>query len=56
VQSGKTSNFTAVIAKAADWGYRLFVVLSGIHNNLRRQTQARLESQLIAPIRLVGSR
>lgn len=47
VQSGKTSNYTAVIAKAADAGYRLFIVLSGIHNNLRRQTQARLKSQLV---------
>jgi hypothetical protein len=47
VQSGKTSNFTAVIAKAADAGYRLFIVLSGIHTNLRRQTQLRLEEQLI---------
>lgn len=47
VQSGKTSNFTGVIAKAADAGYRLFIVLSGIHNNLRRQTQLRLNEQLI---------
>jgi hypothetical protein len=42
VQSGKTSNFTAVIAKAADRGYRMFIVLSGVHNALRRQTQTRL--------------
>ncbi|BBZ20887.1 Z1 domain-containing protein [Mycolicibacterium gadium] len=47
VQSGKTSNFTAVISKAADAGYRLFIVLSGLHNNLRRQTQLRLEEQLV---------
>ncbi|GAB3428329.1 Z1 domain-containing protein [Flindersiella endophytica] len=47
VQSGKTTNFTAVIAKAADIGYRLIIVLSGIHNGLRLQTQARLESQLL---------
>jgi hypothetical protein len=47
VQSGKTTNFTAVMSKAADEGYRLFVVLSGIHNNLRRQTQVRLREQLI---------
>ncbi len=46
VQSGKTSNFTAVAAKAADAGYRLFIVLSGLHNNLRRQTQLRLQDQL----------
>lgn len=42
VRSGKTSNFTAVISRAADRGYRMFTVLSGIHNSLRRQTQSRL--------------
>ena len=47
VQSGKTSNFTGVIAKAADVSYRLAVVLSGVHNNLRRQTQVRLDEQII---------
>lgn len=46
VQSGKTANFTATIAKAADAGYRLFIVLSGVHNALRRQTQLRLDQQL----------
>jgi hypothetical protein len=46
VQSGKTTNFTAVIAKAADTGYRFFIVLSGIHNALRQQTQDRLNDQL----------
>ncbi|QSE93903.1 Z1 domain-containing protein [Rhodococcus pseudokoreensis] len=46
VQSGKTTNFTAVIAKAADVGYKLVIVLSGIHNGLRRQTQERLDQQL----------
>lgn len=49
VQSGKTSNFTAVMAKAADRGYRLFIVLGGIHNELRRQTQNRLLGQLYGP-------
>jgi hypothetical protein len=48
VQSGKTTNFTSVIAKAADAGYRLFIVLSGIHDGLRQQTQERLEVQLIS--------
>jgi len=47
VQSGKTANFTAVIAKAADVGYKFFVVLSGIHNLLRTQTQVRLERELV---------
>lgn len=46
VQSGKTANYTAVMAKAADAGYRLFIVLSGMHNNLRRQTQVRLINDL----------
>ncbi|WP_344057358.1 Z1 domain-containing protein [Nocardioides marinus] len=46
VQSGKTANFTAVMAKAADRGYGLFIVLSGIHNNLREQTQVRIEKDL----------
>lgn len=47
VQSGKTANYTAVMAKAADAGYRLFVVLAGMHNNLRRQTQVRLSRDLV---------
>jgi hypothetical protein len=46
VQSGKTTNFTAVVAKLADVQYRLVIVLSGIHNGLRRQTQARLDEYL----------
>lgn len=47
VQSGKTANYTAMIAKAADVGYRLVVVLSGIDNGLRRQTQMRLKAELV---------
>lgn len=47
VQSGKTANYTAVIAKAIDAGYRLVIVLAGIHNGLRAQTQKRLESELV---------
>lgn len=46
VQSGKTTNFTAVVAKLADVQYRLVIVLSGIHNGLRRQTQVRLDQYL----------
>jgi hypothetical protein len=47
VQSGKTANFTAVTAKAADCGYNLIVVLSGGNfNDLRNQTQSRLSQQL----------
>jgi hypothetical protein len=50
VQSGKTTSFMSVIAKAADVGYRLFIVLSGVHNSLRWQTQDRLNRQLIGPV------
>jgi hypothetical protein len=46
VQSGKTTNFTAVIAKAIDAGYRLIIVLSGTTNLLRNQTQRRLDMEL----------
>jgi hypothetical protein len=46
VQSGKTANYTAVAARAVDAGYRMVVVLSGIHDSLRSQTQKRLESEL----------
>lgn len=46
VQSGKTANFTALIAKAADAGYKFIIVLAGIHNVLRRQTQVRLDKEL----------
>ncbi len=47
VQSGKTANFTAVVSKAADAGYRLIIVLSGVTNALRRQTQRRLDRELV---------
>ena len=47
VQSGKTTNFMGVMAKAADAGYRLFIVLSGITDNLRSQTQQRIEEVLV---------
>ncbi|MFG1842921.1 Z1 domain-containing protein [Micromonospora sp. NPDC049175] len=47
VQSGKTANFTGVIAKAIDAGYRLFIVLSGSANLLRTQTQRRLDMELV---------
>jgi hypothetical protein len=43
VQSGKTANYNGLICKAADAGYKVIVVLAGIHNNLRSQTQMRLD-------------
>jgi len=46
VQSGKTRSFAGVAAKAADAGYKLVIVLAGMHDNLRDQTQSRLDDQL----------
>lgn len=43
VQSGKTGNYTGLICKAADAGYKIIIVLAGLHNNLRTQTQIRLD-------------
>ncbi len=43
VQSGKTANYTGLVCKAADAGFNLIIILAGIHNNLRSQTQARLD-------------
>jgi len=47
VQSGKTANFTGVVAKAIDAGYRLVVVLTGTTDLLRGQTQRRLDKELV---------
>ncbi|AHI01000.1 Z1 domain-containing protein [Kutzneria albida] len=47
VQSGKTANFTGVIAKAIDAGYRLIIVMTGTTNLLREQTQRRLDMELV---------
>ena len=49
VQSGKTANFTAVLTKAADAGYRFIIVLAGLTNRLRKQTQQRLQDDLGIP-------
>lgn len=43
VQSGKTSNYTGLINKAADAGYKLIIVLAGMHDSLRSQTQIRID-------------
>jgi len=47
VQSGKTANMTAVIAKAVDAGYNLIVLLAGVTNKLRAQTQRRIENDIV---------
>jgi len=43
VQSGKTANYIGLICKAADAGYRVIIVLAGLTNSLREQTQIRLD-------------
>jgi hypothetical protein len=47
VQSGKTTNYSALICKAADAGYRTIILLAGITNTLRSQTQERLDQTFI---------
>ena len=47
VQSGKTSNFIGLLNKAVDAGYKNIVVLSGLHKNLRQQTQKRIDDGLL---------
>lgn len=47
VQSGKTANMTAVIGKALDAGYDTVIVLAGLTNKLRMQTQQRLFKDLV---------
>ena len=47
VQSGKTTNYTSLICKAADAGYRIIILLAGLTNSLRAQTQQRLDETFI---------
>jgi hypothetical protein len=47
VQSGKTATYTALTCKAADAGYRLIILLTGTLENLRRQTQERLDAGFV---------
>lgn len=47
VQSGKTATYSALICKAADAGYRFIILLTGTIENLRRQTQERLDAGFV---------
>ena len=44
VQSGKTANYLGLVAKAADAGYKFILIIAGIHENLRKQTQERVDA------------
>ena len=46
VQSGKTSNFIGLIAKAIDVGYDFIIILAGIPEDLRQQTQERIDKYI----------
>jgi len=43
IQSGKTSNYIGLVCKAADAGYKLIIILAGMHKSLRSQTQYRVD-------------
>jgi hypothetical protein len=47
IQSGKTTHYTALAAKALDAGYQIVIILAGIHNSLRSQTHERIDRHLI---------
>lgn len=47
VQSGKTSNYIGLINKAIDVGYKLVIVLAGLHDDLRSQTQMRVNEGVL---------
>lgn len=47
VQSGKTGNYLGLFNKAADAGYKVFILLAGHTDKLRQQTQARVDEGFI---------
>ncbi len=47
VQSGKTANYTGLICKAADAGYKVIVLLTGTLEKLRKQTQQRIDEGFV---------
>ena len=47
VQSGKTRTYMALMNKAVDYGYKLVIVLTSSDENLRSQTQERINSDFI---------
>ena len=47
VQSGKTANYTGLVCKAADAGYKVIIILAGMLKSLRNQTQERIDSDFM---------
>ena len=66
VQSGKTASYAGVVNRAADAGYRIIIVLAGMHKILRLQTQKRFDRDFLGydtnpktrqpnqPLRIIG--
>jgi hypothetical protein len=46
VQSGKTANYMGVVSKALDAGFKIIIILTGIHESLRRQTYSRIQEDI----------
>lgn len=47
VQSGKTINYSGIICKAVDAGFRIVILMTGTTNDLRSQTQIRLDESFL---------
>lgn len=47
VQSGKTVNYSGIICKAVDAGFRTIILLTGTTNDLRQQTQVRIDEAFV---------
>ena len=47
VQSGKTATYLGILNKALDYGYRVIIVIGGHTEDLRQQTQARFDTDLL---------
>jgi len=47
VQSGKTASYGGLVSKAADAGYKVIVLLTGMIEELRSQTQGRLDEGFV---------
>lgn len=50
VQSGKTANYLGLINMACDFGYKIIVLLAGMTDSLRQQTQTRVDSGFIGAV------
>ena len=47
IQSGKTANYTGLINKSIDAGYKIIIILAGLTRDLRNQTQRRIDKEVL---------